>query len=97
MHTPRRDSKTRNPSKRAAADPRLRPRGHWEWALRKFGNGKSGEKILTARETSSCCGRLFLQEVLLALSAFELGDVMLNQDSGECPFVVQEEYRKWIC
>jgi hypothetical protein len=22
---------TRNPSKRAALDPRLRPRGHWDW------------------------------------------------------------------
>jgi len=25
--------RTRNPSKRAAADPRLRLRGHWDWQL----------------------------------------------------------------
>jgi len=29
-HTPG-EIRIRNPSKRAVADPRLRPRGHWDW------------------------------------------------------------------
>jgi hypothetical protein len=34
--------RTHNPSKRANADPRLRPRGHWEYGINvsKIGNEK---------------------------------------------------------
>jgi hypothetical protein len=34
---PRRD-RTRNPSKQAAADPRLKPLGHWDRHLMKYKN-----------------------------------------------------------
>jgi len=36
--------RTHNPSKRAAADPRLRPRGHWDWQV----NGFSEENFMAA-------------------------------------------------
>jgi hypothetical protein len=35
--------RTHNPSKRAAADPRLRPRGYWDW-LRCFSQSNNNEK-----------------------------------------------------
>ena len=40
--------RTHNPSKRAAAEPRLRPRGHWDWHSNKLhislSNGKTIKK-----------------------------------------------------
>jgi len=36
--------RTHNPSKRAAADPRLRPRGDWDWPL----NGFTKENFMAA-------------------------------------------------
>jgi hypothetical protein len=35
---------THNPSKRAAADPRIRPRGHWDWHF-KFLYRKNSESL----------------------------------------------------
>jgi hypothetical protein len=43
--------RTRNPSKRAAADPRLRPRGHWD---RQLASTENGTLIRTAINKTGC-------------------------------------------
>ena len=42
--------RTRNPSKRAAADPRLRPRGHWDWL-----SGRIPQRIEVTRPFGKHC------------------------------------------
>jgi hypothetical protein len=55
--------RNRNPIKRAAADPRLRPRGHWDRRLGSLADTNRGSGIYTVLEE---CKKLLLPDVMIS-------------------------------
>jgi hypothetical protein len=74
---------TRNPSKRVAADPRLRPRGHWDWLM--YGYYPLRCASLNAISLGSC--QMFFLNVVHRCYSIELVSECLRLSLLPTPYI----------